>query len=119
MSTLAVVSRNLMTSPTVKHAVSYFFWNLTTKFVLKAHSELDSVEAIGTEIVDEITGATLQRENRCEGALAVCLLLESQKQKPQPVSRFLGGVKFGTYNRKRRRSAPLAVTSDRKVFASR
>jgi hypothetical protein len=38
-----------------KHAVSYFLWNLTTKFVLKAHSELDSVEAIGIEIVDEIS----------------------------------------------------------------
>src|SRR6516165_12375610 len=38
-----------------KHAVSYFVWNLATKFVLKAHSELDSVEAIGAEIVDEIS----------------------------------------------------------------
>ena len=33
----------------------YFLRNLATKFVLKAHSELDSVEAIGTEIVDEIS----------------------------------------------------------------
>jgi len=38
-----------------KHAVSYFVRNLATKFVLKAHSELDSVKAIGTEIVDEIS----------------------------------------------------------------
>jgi len=38
-----------------KHAISYFLWNLATKFVLKAHGELDSVEAIGAEIVDEIS----------------------------------------------------------------
>jgi hypothetical protein len=38
-----------------KHAISHFLWNLATKFVLKAHGELDSVEAIGAEIVDEIS----------------------------------------------------------------
>jgi hypothetical protein len=37
-----------------KHALSCFVRNLATKFILKAHGELDSVEAIGAEIVDEI-----------------------------------------------------------------
>jgi hypothetical protein len=37
-----------------KHAISHFLWNLATKFALKAHSKLDSVEAIGAEIVNEI-----------------------------------------------------------------
>jgi len=37
-----------------KHALSCIVRNLATKFVLKAQGELDSVEAIGPEIVDEI-----------------------------------------------------------------
>jgi hypothetical protein len=37
-----------------KHGVSCFVRNLATKFVLEAHGELDSVEAVGAEVVDEI-----------------------------------------------------------------
>jgi hypothetical protein len=37
-----------------KHALSCIVRNLATKFVLKGQGELDSVEAIGPEIVDEI-----------------------------------------------------------------
>jgi Prolyl oligopeptidase family len=35
--------------------VSCFVRNLATKFVLESHRKLDSVEAIGAEIVDEIS----------------------------------------------------------------
>jgi hypothetical protein len=38
-----------------KHAVSTSSGISQPKFVLKAHGELDSVEAIGAEIVDEIS----------------------------------------------------------------
>jgi hypothetical protein len=44
-----------MTSPTVSTLSASSSGISTTKFVLKAHSELDSVEAIGAEIVDEIS----------------------------------------------------------------
>ena len=37
-----------------KHALSCIVRNLATKFVLEAQGELDSVEAIGSEIIDEI-----------------------------------------------------------------
>jgi len=38
-----------------QHAVSYFLRYLATKFVLELHNKFDSVEAIGAEIVDEIS----------------------------------------------------------------
>ena len=55
LSTLRVRFEEFDNVPHSKHAVRCFLRNLATKFLFKPHGELDRVEAIGVEIVNEIS----------------------------------------------------------------